>query len=104
MKRPDCGNQRTGQPRCAQLTANTWNLSPAIRRTQEAVPAVWPSVGVTNGLRNVTSRVSPSGNWLIGPRGTQERYALARPRVTEERRNRVIGTASAAPTSPLNRI
>ena len=28
MKSPDSGNQRTGQPRCAQLIANTWNASP----------------------------------------------------------------------------
>ena len=25
MNRPDCGNQRTGHPRCAQLIAKTWN-------------------------------------------------------------------------------
>jgi len=25
MNKPDCGNHRTGQPRCAQLIANIWN-------------------------------------------------------------------------------
>src|SRR5215468_9439562 len=104
MNRPDCGNQRTGQPRCAQLTAKTWNWSPPTRRTQHAVSAVLPSVGVTYGFRKVTSRVSPSGNWLTGPSGTQDRYALARPRVTDERRYCTIGTANAVPTRPLNRI
>src|SRR3989442_7763894 len=75
-----------------------------MRRTQQAVSAVWPSVGVTYGLRKVASRVSPSGNWVTGPSGTHERYAFARPRVIEERRNGTIGTANAVPTNPLNRI
>src|SRR5262249_52820293 len=47
MNRPDWGNQRTGQPRCAQLTAKTWNFSPSMRRTQQAVSTVLPSVGIT---------------------------------------------------------
>src|SRR3989442_3402239 len=75
-----------------------------MRRTQQAVSAVWPSVGVTYGFRNVASRVSPSGNWLTGPSDTHDRYAFARPRVIEERRNCTIGTASAVATNPLNRI
>src|SRR5580692_7604154 len=104
MNSPDCGNQRTGQPKCAQFTAKTWNCSPATRRTQHAVSIVLPSVGVTYGFRNVASRVSPSGNSLTDPTDTQERYAFARPRVIEDRRKRTIGTASAVATTPLNRI
>src|SRR4029453_14154232 len=104
MNRPDCGNQRTGQPRWAQLTANTWNWSPSIRRPQHAVSAAWPSVGVTYGLRNIASRVSPSGKSVTAPSVTQERYPFARLRVPEEKRNCPIGTANAAPTNPLNRI
>src|SRR6201987_4870559 len=104
MKRPDWGNQRTGQPRCAQLMAKTWNFSPATCRTQQAVSTVLPSVGITLGLRNVARRVSPSGNLLTGPRGTQARYAFERPRVIEESTNRTIGTAIAAATRPLNKI
>src|SRR5262245_2964593 len=104
MKRPDCGNQRTGQPRCAQFTAKTWNCSPSIRRTQQAASAVFPSVGVTKGLRNVASRVSPSGNSLTRPSGTHAVYAFSRPSVTDESRKRTIGTASVAATAPLKKI
>src|ERR1700730_12015736 len=104
MKRPDCGNHRTGQPRCAQLTAKTWNCSPSTRRTQHAVSTVFPSVGITFGFRNVASRVSPSGNSLTDPRGTHDRYAFERPRVIEDRTNPTSGTASADATKPLNRI
>src|SRR6202166_517699 len=104
MNKPDCGNQRTGQPKCAQLIAKTWNCSPSTRRTQHAVSTVLPSVGVTKGLRNVASRVSPSGKSFIAPSGTHERYAFARPRVIEDRRNFNMGTASAVGTNPLNRI
>src|SRR5262252_2270928 len=50
VTRPFWGNQRTGQPRFAQLTANTWNCSPATRRTQQAVSAVLPSVGMKYGF------------------------------------------------------
>src|SRR6185295_8197350 len=102
MKSPDCGNQRTGQPRCAQFTANTWNCSPSIRLTQHAASAVLPSVGITNGLRNVASRVSPSGNSLTRPSGTHAVYAFSRLIVTDESRKRTIGTASVAATTPLN--
>src|SRR5215470_3044595 len=103
MNKPDCGNQRTGQPRCAQLTANTWNVSPSTRRTQHAVSTVLPSVGMTRGFRKVANLVSPSGNSLTRPRGTQARYAFERPRVTEDRRYLPIGTARAAATTPLKR-
>src|SRR5215467_2259036 len=104
MKSPDCGNQRTGQPRCAQFTAKTWNCSPSTRRTQQAVSDVLPSVGMTYGFLNVASRVSPSGNSLTFPRGTQERYPLVRPRVTEEKRNPTIGTATTLAARALNKI
>src|SRR5262252_5374566 len=104
MKSPDCGNQRTGQPRCAQFTAKTWNCSPSTRRTQQAVSAVLPSVGMTYGFRNVASRVSPSGNSLTFPSSTQERYPFARPRAIEEKRNPTIGTATTLAAKALNTI
>src|ERR1700730_2473268 len=104
MKRPDCGNHRTGQPRCAQLTAKTWNCSPSKRRTQHAVSTVFPSVGITFGFRNVASRVSPSGNSRTDPRGTHDRYALHHQRLIEDRTNPPTGTASADATKPLKRI
>src|ERR1700730_1633574 len=104
MKRPDCGNHRTGQPRCAQLIAKIWNCSPSTRRTQHAVSTVFPSVGITFGFRNVASRVSPSGNSLTDPRGTHDRYAFERPRVIEDRTNPTTGTARADATKPLKRI
>src|SRR5262244_3163532 len=75
-----------------------------MRRTQQAVSAVLPSVGVTYGLRNVASRVSPSGNSLTRPTETQDKYAPARPRVSEESRNRTTGTARAIATNPLKMI
>src|SRR4029077_8368635 len=41
---------------------------------------------------------------LTWPRGTHVRYAPACPSVTEDKRNRTIGTARAVATSPLKRI
>src|SRR5579864_6117531 len=73
-------------------------------RTQHAVSAVVPSVGITYGLRNVARRVSPSGKSATFPSCTHERYPLARPRVIEEKRNPTIGTATTAAASALNRI
>src|SRR5215510_15760080 len=75
-----------------------------MRRTQQAVSAVWPSVGITYGFRKVASRVSPSGKSLTFPSGTHERYPFERPRVSDEKRNPTTGTATTAAASPLNRI
>src|ERR1700688_1747295 len=104
MKRPDWGNQRTGQPRCAQLIAKTWNRSPATRRTQHAVSTVFPSVGITNGLRKVAIRVSPSGKLVTSPRRTHDRYPFPRPRDIDKRRKPTIGTATTIAANALNRI
>src|SRR2546425_2310059 len=67
MKSRDCGNHRTGQPRCAQLIANTWNWSPPIRRTQHAIFAVGPSQATRKGFSYVASRVWPSGKFPTEP-------------------------------------
>src|SRR5438105_4096047 len=67
MKSRDCGNHRTGQPRCAQLIANTWNWSPRIRRTQHAIFAVGPSHATRNGFSYVARRVCPSGKLAAAP-------------------------------------
>src|SRR5262249_24468075 len=75
-----------------------------MRLTQHAVSTVLPSVGITYGFRKVASRVSPSGNSLTLPSGTQERYASARPRVIDERRYCTIGTANVVATNPLTNI
>ena len=39
MNRPDCGNQETGQPRWAQLTARTRNLCPSLVVSSSALVA-----------------------------------------------------------------
>src|SRR5262249_62037978 len=98
-KRFDCANQRTGQPRWAQLIANTWNFRSSTRRTQQGMSAVLPSEGLTTGLRNATIRVSPTGNWLSGPSEIQS-SALAGLRVGDLR-YLTTGTASTAATTPL---
>src|SRR6266404_2881263 len=102
MNRLDCGNQRTGHPRCAQLMANTWNCFPSTLRTQQAMSAVSPSQAFTIGLRYVARRVSPAGNLSSEPRGSQESYSPLRSRVTGDARYRTIGTARVKPTMPLN--
>ena len=102
MNRPDCGNQRTGQPRCAQLTAKTWNCSPSTRRTQQAVSAVLPSVGIT--IR-IAERRQPRLAFRefadAAERHPRRGSRSPRPRVTDERRKRTIGTASAAATDAV---
>src|ERR1700733_6511896 len=75
-----------------------------MRRTQHAVSTVFPSVGMTRGLRKVAIRVSPSGKLLTFPSGTQERYPFPRPRVMEEKRKRATGRANTIAATPLNRI
>jgi hypothetical protein len=65
-------DQRTGQPRCAQLIAKTWKVLAETRRTQQGMSPVWPSHEVVTGLRKLTSRVSPSGKSVSGPRLIQE--------------------------------
>src|SRR5580704_12712247 len=75
-----------------------------MRRTQHAVSTVFPSVGITKGLRKVAIRVSPSGKLVTSPRCTHDRYPFPWPRATEERRKRTIGTASTIAANPLNRI
>src|ERR1700722_2063642 len=75
-----------------------------MRRTQHAVSTVFPSVGMTKGLRRVAIRVSPSGKLLTFPSGTQERYPFPRPRVMEEKRKRATGRANTMAANPLNRI
>src|SRR5277367_5613627 len=75
-----------------------------MRRTQHAVSTVLPSVGITNGLRKVAIRVSPSGKLVTSPSCTHDRYPFPSPRVTDERRKRAIGTASTIAAIPLNRI
>src|SRR5271168_168972 len=75
-----------------------------MRRTQHAVSTVFPSVGMTRGLRKVAIRVSPSGKLPTSPRRTHERYPFSRPRVIEEKRKRAIGRANTIAANPLNRI
>src|ERR1700735_1590371 len=75
-----------------------------MRRTQHAVSTVFPSVGMTKGLRKVAIRVSPSGKLLTFPSGTQERYPFPRPRVMEEKRKRATGRTNTSAANPLNRI
>src|SRR5439155_9769345 len=86
MKRFDCGNQRTGQPRCAQLIAKIWNCRPSMLRTQQETFAVSPSEGDSIGLRKVAKRVSPVGKLDTGPSGTQETYPRRRSRIFGEKR------------------
>ena len=63
-KRPDCANQRTGQPRWAQLTANTWKSPPGSRRTQHgdvggrAVPGPRERVAIGRHPRLALGKVS----------------------------------------------
>src|SRR6201996_4140535 len=99
MNKPDCGNHRTGQPRCAQLIANTWNCFSEIRRTQQATRSVSPSHARLTGFVNFARRVSPIGNLATDPSGTQDLYASSD--FTGERRYFTTGTATATPTTAL---
>src|SRR4051812_5420162 len=74
----DSGNQRTGQPRCAQLTANTCIWLAPRWRTQHATFEVLPSHGTVNGFWYVASRVWPAGKSLIGPSLTHAWYERLR--------------------------
>src|SRR5258708_6706040 len=60
MKRCASGNQRTGQPRCAQLTEKATNFSTVTRRSQAAVFAVTPAHGSGDASTKVTPVVSPT--------------------------------------------
>src|SRR5580692_10864626 len=99
MNKPDCGNQRTGHPRWAQLIANTWNSFSAIRRTQQATRSVSPSHSRLTGLVNFAKRVSPTGNVSRSPSDTHDLYASSV--FMGESRYFTTGTATAAPTTKL---
>src|SRR5229473_4962797 len=66
--------------------------------------AVSPSQELTTGLRYVASRVWPTGNCSSPPSDSHDSYPNFFSRVTGERRKRTIGTANAAPTTPLRKI
>src|SRR6267142_2149303 len=96
MNRRDWGNHRTGQPRCAQLIANTWNCSPPTRRTQHAIFAVGPSHATRNGFSYVARRVRPSGKVATEPSGIQA--WPARPRTGPKMYPRIGMPASVVAT------
>src|SRR5215468_2769852 len=60
-------NHRTGQPRCAQLTAKTWKRCPSTRRTQHATLAEAPSHWTRNGFSYWANRVCPTGKLSTPP-------------------------------------
>src|SRR5947208_4461244 len=99
MKSRDCGNHRTGQPRCAQLIANTWNWSPPIRRTQHAIFAVGPSQATRNGFSYVARRVCPSGKFPTEP--SLIHACPARPR-TGPKMYPMIGIPASVAARPLS--
>src|SRR6266404_5089837 len=99
MKSLDCGNHRTGQPRCAQLIANTWNWSPPIRRTQHAIFAVGPSQATRNGFSYVARRVCPSGKFPTEP--SLIHACPARPR-TGPKMYPMIGIPASVAARPLS--
>src|SRR6202041_3197183 len=99
MNRPDCGNQRTGHPRWAQLIANTWNSFSKIRGTKKAIRPVSPSHSRFTGPFNLPRRFSPTGNVSRDPSDTQDLYASSD--FTGERRYFTTGTATATPTTAL---
>src|ERR1039458_6781661 len=101
MNSCDCGNHRTGHPRCAQLIANTVNWLDPSRRTQQATLSVSPSHDCLKGFTYEASRVSPTGNFPTSPSETQDLYESSFR--TGASKYRTIGTASAIPTSPLDR-
>src|ERR1700751_4208029 len=101
MKKQDCGNPRTGNPRWAKLIANTWNSFSEMRRTQQATRSVSPSHERLTGFVNFAKRVSPTGNVSTDPRDTQDLEASSD--LIGERRYLTTGTATATPTTALKR-
>ena len=76
-----------------------------MRRTQQAVSTVLPSVGITYGFRKVASRVSPSGKSLTAPERHPREIAVgttARNRGKQE--IATTGTANTIAANPLKRI
>ncbi len=59
MNNPDCGNQVTGQPRCVQFMANTWNW-PSPRLHSVNASERGHAVRQRIGLLNVSNRSRPA--------------------------------------------
>src|SRR5215469_5869442 len=78
MNSCDSANQRTGQPRCAQLIANTLNSPSEVLRTYAGTFADSPSHGSENGFVNVISFVSPGGKSSTLPIAIHCRYSFRR--------------------------
>src|ERR1700721_4282005 len=80
MKSCDSLNQRTGQPRCAQLMAKTVkSLAPEVaplRRTYAGTCAVAPSHAFVNGLVKDTRLVWPAAKSYALPSAIHCRYSL----------------------------
>src|SRR5579859_209671 len=102
MNNCDSENQRTGQPRCAQLIANTVNSFWAACRTYAGIFAVAPSHGSENGFWNVISFVSPTGKSLTAPIAIHSRYSLRRS--TGPSTYATTGVAITSATSAFNAI
>src|SRR6516164_3270354 len=65
-------SQRTGQPRCVQLTENAMNTSWLSRLSQAAPLAVMPAHGSGEGSGKGTVTVLPTSKSSILPTGTHD--------------------------------
>ena len=104
MKRPDCGNQRTGQPRCAQLIAKTWNWPRRRRRTQQGMSAVAPSQGRVSGCGRWPSASGPRGRRRRAERHPRERGSPCASRAPARAGSRRSAPPSSAPATALSAI
>src|SRR5215472_3879348 len=99
MNRRASRSQRTGQPRCAQLTEKATNFVSLARRSHAAVFPVTPAHGSGDASAKVTATVSPTVKSSTAPTarhsrgGERKRGATTKP---------TIGTASATPPAALS--
>jgi len=93
----DCGNHRTGQPRCAQLMAKTWNAFASTCRTQQGTFAVSRRRSVERVPVDGEPRFA-GGELVMAPRLIHDSYARVRSGSLERG-----GTSRSGPPGPLPR-
>src|SRR5438094_9335694 len=70
MNKSASGSQRTGQPKCVQLTENAMNSVSFVRRSHNALFAVMPAHGSDDGSLTITLTVFPTSKSAMLPTET----------------------------------
>src|ERR1044071_7221945 len=101
MNRSASCSQRTGQPKCVQLTENAMKSASFTRRSQSAVLAVMPAHGSGDGSVTVTVTVLPTSKSAILPTEIHLPVVLRKIGATTKPTSGIPRMAAHTPLSPI---